>query len=47
VADAVSNLMLNENRLVAKMADKHENDLEQNYRMAAHQFIMIEDVDQL
>jgi hypothetical protein len=43
----VSNLMLEENILVAKMADKHEYDLEQNNRMAAHQFIMIEDVDQL
>jgi hypothetical protein len=50
MTDAVSNLTLEEDKLNARMAevaDKHEFDIERNYRMAAHRFIMMEDVDQL
>jgi hypothetical protein len=50
LTNAIGNMTVEEDKLAARvseMADKHEFDLERSYRMSAHRFILMEDVDQL
>ena len=50
ITGVIGNLTQEEEKVMAMLkdiAEKHEFDMERNYRMAAHRFTMMEDVDQL